>query len=144
MVKDAPDGVEEFAHDGNDRLLGFLAALEESLITGFNVFVALDRDQGRHEEGGTQMHVAGLTKAARLMHRGAASKGPGIEPAWATHCGALSPLAGRQFSQDAQATLIRDSGTGSEQLSGWASRHCCAELQGFLFQATMRRCRCAR
>ena len=53
MVKDAPDGVEEFAHDRDDGLLGFLAPLEESLIAGFNVFVALDGNQGRHEEGGT-------------------------------------------------------------------------------------------
>ena len=79
MVKDTPDGVEKFAHDGDDRLLGFLATVEESLVTGFNVFVALDRDQGRHEEGGTQMHVTSLTDAARLMHRGATIKGTWIK-----------------------------------------------------------------
>ena len=37
MVKDAPDGVEEFAHDGDDRLLGLLAALEKSLIAGVDL-----------------------------------------------------------------------------------------------------------
>ena len=114
MVKDAPDGVEEFAHDGDDRLLGLLTPLEESLIAGFDVFVALDRDQGRHEEGGPQVHVASLTDTTRLMYRAAAIKGPRIES------GVSDPLRSfesfgqdEQFPQDTQATLIGDSRTGS-------------------------------
>ena len=116
MVKDAPDGVEEFAHDGNDRLFGFLAPLEESLITGFNLFVAADGDQGRHEEGGAQMHVTSLTDPARLMDRGATIKRSRIES------GVGDPLRSfesfgqdEQFSQDAQATLMSDAGTGGQQ-----------------------------
>ena len=60
MVKDAPDGVEEFAHDGDDRLLGFLAALEESLIAGVDLLVVADRDHGREIERGAQMRIPSL------------------------------------------------------------------------------------
>ena len=133
MVNDAPDGVEEFAHDGDDRLLGFLAAPEESLVTGFNLFVALDRNQGGHKERGAEMDVTSLTDPPRLMHGGAAIKRPGIESGVSDPLGSFEPFGqDEQFPQDPQATLIRDSGTGGQQFQGLSEQRTAAgELKGF-------------
>ena len=119
MVKDAPDGVEEFAHDGDDRLLGFLATLEKSLITRFNVFIALDRNQGGHKEGGAEMDVTSLTDAAGLVHRGAAIEGSGIES------GVGHPLGSfESFGQDEQFPEV----PGAERAA-----HCCGRVAGLPF-----------
>ena len=136
MVKDAPDGVEEFAHDGDDRLLGFLAPVEESLIAGFNLLVALDRDQGGHEEGGAQMDVASLTDAARLMHGGAAIKRPRIESGVSHPLRSFEPFGqDEQFTEEAQATLIRNAGRGGQHFQRLGEQCTAAgELEGFLFQ----------
>ena len=42
MMEDAPDGMKEFAHNGDDGLLGFLAAGKEGLVAGGDLRVVAD------------------------------------------------------------------------------------------------------
>ena len=51
MMEHAPEGVEEAAHDRDERDLLLFTAGEQRLIGGFDLWTALDGDQGRHEQG---------------------------------------------------------------------------------------------
>ena len=63
------------------------------------------------------MDVASLTNAPRLMHGGAGIKGPRIESGVGDPLGSFESFRqDEQFPQDAQATLMRDSGAGRQQL----------------------------
>ena len=54
MFEDAEDGVEEFAHEGDEGLQFGFTAGQEALIKGGGVRVVLRSDQGGHVEGATQ------------------------------------------------------------------------------------------
>ena len=101
MMKDAPDGVEEFAHDGDDGLLGFLAAREQCFVAGLDLCVAADGDQGWQKESRAQVDIAGFAQAPGLVHRGAGLERSRIQ------AGVRHPLRGfesfgqhEQFAQD--------------------------------------------
>ena len=49
VAEHAPEGVEEAAHDGDDRHLLFFAAGEEGLVGGLDLRAALDGDERGHE-----------------------------------------------------------------------------------------------
>ena len=106
------------------------------MVAGFGLRVAANRDQRRPEEGGAQMHVASLTDATRLMHRDAAIEGSGIESGVGHPLGSFESFGqDEQFTEDAQATLMRDSGAGGQQFQRLGEQRTAAgELEGFLFQ----------
>ena len=47
MVEDAPDGVKQFAHDGDDGHLRLLGAGEKVLVAGFDLRTVLDGNERR-------------------------------------------------------------------------------------------------
>ena len=136
MVKDAPDGVEEFAHDGDDGLFGFLAASQESLIAGIDLRAVTDGHQCRQKERGTQMGVARLAQAAGFMDRSARFKGPGIQPGMSDPLRGLEALGQHeQFAQDAQPGFVGDAGHRGQQRQGFGQKHTgLSHCQRLLFQ----------
>lgn len=79
VVEHAPEGVEQSARDGDDRDFLLFATGEQGFVGGFDLRAALDRDQGRHEEGVAQVPVAGAADVERCVG-GAALLGPRVEP----------------------------------------------------------------
>ena len=90
------EGVQEFAHDGDQGLHFEFAFGEQVLIEGSQVGIKLHGDQGGHVEAVAQVLIAGLADARLLVHRGSRVKLARIES------GGGHPLAGLQVGgQDA-------------------------------------------
>ena len=64
------EGVQEFAHDGDQGLHFEFALGQQMLIEGAQVRVVLDGHQSRHEKGMTQMFIAWFANTRLLMYRG--------------------------------------------------------------------------
>ena len=74
MFEHTEDGMEEFAHDGDQSNHLGLAASSQMFIEGAPVGLAAKGDQGGHVEGAAQVDVAAFAEARLLVH-GAARSG---------------------------------------------------------------------
>jgi hypothetical protein len=116
VMEHAPDGVEEAAHDGDDRDFFLFAAGEEGLVGGLDLRATLDGDQRGHEQRQAQMAVAGAADVARGVG-GAALARARIEP------GVGDPLFGfecarqdEQFAEELERADFPDAGHAAEPL----------------------------
>jgi len=119
--KDAVDGAEQFAGDGDEGLhLGFMAR-DRIAIEGLEVGVVLDGDRGWHGEHAAQVSVAGAADPGGLVDGRAGLLAGGIEAAVG------HPLARRhlrrqqgQFAQQLQSADLGDAGDAGQQLEALA------------------------
>ena len=126
-LEDAVNLVEEFAHDGDDDLLGLLAVGEEPLGEGFEQGVVDPRGHGGHEEAAPQLGGADLGDGCAGFSGGAAGvvlgreAGPGGELARVVELARLG-----EFGEDGLSRDFTDAGDGSDQFASpgkfWDSR----------------------
>ena len=90
--KHVVDGNEQFSHDGDEGLNGFLASGDQMLSEGSEVWLPAASDQGRHVEGRAQVLVTSLADVAGSFHRSARALMAGIQ------AGMSDPLAGIEIS----------------------------------------------
>ena len=116
MAEEAPEGVEEAAHEGDDGDFLPLAAGEEGFVGGAEVGAALDGDEHGHEEGVAEVAVASAADLARGVG-GAALARARVEP------GVGDPLPGlevlgqdEEFAEELDGGEFRDAGDGAEQV----------------------------
>ena len=73
------NGVQEFAHDGDEGLHFEFAFGQQVLIESAQVGVVLDGDESGHKQGVAQVFISGLGDARFFVHRSSRVELAGIE-----------------------------------------------------------------